>query len=44
MHRQLSKPELESVDGSPDMIRPCVGIKHIDDNLADLDEALAASV
>jgi len=42
-HRQLSEAELASADVTPDMIRLCVGIEHIDDILADLDQALAAS-
>ena len=42
-HRQLSESELESAGVTPDMIRLCIGIEHIDDILADLDQALAAS-
>lgn len=42
-HRQLSEAELESAGVTPDMIRLCVGIEHIDDILADLDQALAAA-
>ncbi len=42
-HRQLSEAELESAGVTPDMIRLCIGIEHIDDILADLDQALAAS-
>jgi O-acetylhomoserine (thiol)-lyase len=42
-HRQLSSAELEAAGVTPDMIRLCVGIEHIDDLLADLDQALAAS-
>jgi O-acetylhomoserine (thiol)-lyase len=42
-HRQLSEAELETADVTPDMIRLCIGIEHIDDILADLDRALAAS-
>jgi len=42
-HRQLSEGELESAGVSPDMIRLCIGIEHIDDILADLDQALAMS-
>ena len=40
-HRQLSDEELQSAGVTPDMIRLCVGIEHIDDILADLDQALA---
>jgi O-acetylhomoserine (thiol)-lyase len=42
-HRQLSESELVTAGVTPDMIRLCVGIEHIDDILADLDQALAAS-
>jgi O-acetylhomoserine (thiol)-lyase len=42
-HRQLSEEELASADVTPDMIRLCIGIEHIDDILADLEQALAAS-
>jgi O-acetylhomoserine (thiol)-lyase len=42
-HRQLSEEELKAAGVTPDMIRLCIGIEHIDDILADLDQALAAS-
>ena len=42
-HRQLSEQELTSAGVSPDMIRLCIGIEHIDDIIADLDQALAQS-
>lgn len=42
-HRQLSEKELTSAGVSPDMIRLCIGIEHIDDIIADLDRALAQS-
>lgn len=42
-HRQLSAQELATAGVTPDMIRLCIGIEHIDDILADLDQALAAS-
>ena len=42
-HRQLSEEELATAGVTPDMIRLCVGIEHIDDLLDDLDQALAAS-
>src|SRR5210317_134844 len=42
-HRQLSEAELESAGVTPDMIRLCVGIEHIDDIIADLDQALVKS-
>ena len=42
-HRQLTDEELAAAGVTPDMIRLCIGIEHIDDILADLDQALAAS-
>jgi O-acetylhomoserine (thiol)-lyase len=42
-HRQLSAQELESAGVTPDMIRLCVGIEDIEDIIADLEQALAAS-
>ncbi len=39
-HRQLSPEELASAGVSEDMVRISVGIEHIDDILADLDQAL----
>ncbi len=42
-HRQLSEEELETAGVTPDMIRLCVGIEHIDDIIADLDQALNAA-
>lgn len=42
-HRQLSDQELKSAGVTPDMIRLCVGIEHIDDILADIDQALAVA-
>ncbi|WP_227814505.1 bifunctional O-acetylhomoserine aminocarboxypropyltransferase/cysteine synthase [Nitrogeniibacter aestuarii] len=41
-HRQLSGPELEKAGVSEDMVRLSIGIEHIDDILADLEQALAA--
>jgi O-acetylhomoserine (thiol)-lyase len=43
-HRQLSESELETAGVTPDMIRLCIGIEHIDDIIADLDQALEKSV
>jgi O-acetylhomoserine (thiol)-lyase len=40
-HRQLAAEELQKAGVSEDMIRLSVGIEHIDDILADLDQALA---
>ena len=42
-HRQLSDDELVSAGVTPDMIRLCIGIEHIDDIIADLDRALGAA-
>jgi O-acetylhomoserine (thiol)-lyase len=42
-HRQLSEDELVTAGVTPDMIRLCIGIENIDDILADLEQALAAS-
>ena len=43
-HRQLNADELKAANVTPEMLRLCVGIEHIDDIIADLDQALAASV
>ena len=43
-HRQLTDSEQETAKVSPDMIRLCIGIEHIDDILEDIDQALAAAV
>ena len=42
-HRQLNDEELASAGVSRDMVRISVGIEHIDDILADVDQALAAA-
>jgi len=42
-HRQLSEDELVTAGVTPDMIRLCIGIEHIDDILADIDQALAVA-
>ena len=42
-HSQLNEAELEKAGVSQDMIRLSVGIEHIDDILADIDQALAAA-
>ena len=42
-HRQLNDEELLAAGVSADMVRLSIGIEHIDDLLADLDQALAAS-
>ncbi|MDI3324703.1 aminotransferase class I/II-fold pyridoxal phosphate-dependent enzyme [Pontibacterium granulatum] len=41
-HRQLNDEELASAGVSPEMVRLSIGIEHIDDLIADLDQALAA--
>jgi len=43
-HRQLTPDEQLKAGVTPEMIRLSVGIEHIDDILADLDQALRASV
>ncbi len=42
-HRQLNAEELASAGVSEDMVRLSVGIEHIDDILADIEQALAAA-
>ena len=42
-HRQLSTEELEKAGVSEDMIRLSIGIEHIDDLIADLEQALAVA-
>ena len=42
-HRQLNDQQLEAAGVSPGMIRLSVGIEHIDDIIADLEQALKAS-
>jgi O-acetylhomoserine (thiol)-lyase len=42
-HRQLNAEELKKAGVSEDMVRLSVGIEHIDDILADLDQALIAA-
>ena len=41
-HRQLAPAEMAKAGVSPDMVRLSIGIEHIDDILADLEQALAA--
>jgi len=43
-HRQMSADEQAKAGVRPEMIRLSIGIEHIDDILADLDQALAAAV
>jgi O-acetylhomoserine (thiol)-lyase len=40
-HRQMTPEQRAGAGVKPEMIRLCVGIEHIDDILADLDQALA---
>lgn len=40
-HRQLTEEELVKAGVTDDMVRLCIGIEHIDDIIADLDQALA---
>ena len=42
-HRQLSPAELARAGVTPDLVRLSIGIEHIDDILADIDQALAAA-
>ena len=42
-HRQLSPAELAKAGVSEDMVRLSIGIEHIDDLMADIDQALAAA-
>ena len=42
-HRQMTEAEQAMANVTPDTIRLCVGIEHIDDILADLEQALAAA-
>jgi len=42
-HRQLAEDELKMAGVTEDMIRLCIGIEHIDDIIADIEQALAAS-
>ncbi|HLN39466.1 MAG TPA: PLP-dependent transferase, partial [Xanthobacteraceae bacterium] len=42
-HRQMSAGEQSKAGVKPEMIRLSVGIEHIDDIIADLDQALGAA-
>ena len=42
-HRQLSPAELATAGVSEDTVRLCIGIEHLDDLLADLEQALAGA-
>ena len=41
-HRQLEPHELKTAGVTPEMLRLCVGIEHIDDILADINQAFEA--
>ena len=40
-HRQLNDEELKAAGVAPDLIRVSVGIEHIDDIIADFEQAMA---
>lgn len=42
-HRQLNPDELRSAGVSEDLVRLSIGIEHVDDIIADIDQALAAA-
>ncbi|MDE1955762.1 MAG: PLP-dependent transferase, partial [Betaproteobacteria bacterium] len=42
-HRQLGDAELAAAGVSADMVRLSVGIEHVDDLIADLEQALQAA-
>lgn len=42
-HRQLSADEMKRAGVSEDLVRLSIGIEHVDDIIADLDQALAAA-
>lgn len=42
-HRQLSPKELATAGVSPEMVRLSIGIEHVDDIIADIEQALAAA-
>ena len=42
-HRQLNETELAAAGVSADMVRLSIGIEHIDDLLADIEQALIAA-
>jgi O-acetylhomoserine (thiol)-lyase len=42
-HSQLTPEELESAGVPEDMVRLSIGIEHVDDIIADLEQALAAA-
>ena len=42
-HRQMSEEEQRKAGVRPEMIRLSIGIEHVDDIIADLDQALGAT-
>ncbi|MDE7259287.1 MAG: PLP-dependent transferase, partial [Lachnospiraceae bacterium] len=40
-HRQMNEEQLKEAGVAPDLIRFSVGIEHIDDIIADLEQALS---
>ena len=42
-HRQMTEEEQATAGVTPDLIRLCIGIEHIDDIIEDLEQALAAA-
>lgn len=40
-HRQLNEQELKAAGVSEDMVRLSIGIEHVDDLIADLEQALS---
>jgi len=43
-HRQLRDEELKRAGVTSDLVRISVGIEHVDDIIADIDQALAAAM
>ena len=41
-HRQLEEAELKAAGVTPEMLRLCIGIEHINDIIDDLEQAFAA--
>ncbi|MFP5411681.1 MAG: PLP-dependent transferase, partial [Gammaproteobacteria bacterium] len=39
-HRQLSAAEMATAGVSPELVRLSIGIEHVDDLIADLDQAI----
>ncbi|MCU7811545.1 MAG: PLP-dependent transferase, partial [Candidatus Thiodiazotropha sp. (ex Notomyrtea botanica)] len=42
-HRQLNEEELKNAGVSADMVRLSIGIEHVDDIIADIEQALVAA-